>query len=249
MNKLLVRILANFIPSRKMRKAFRLKHLCDPSNKIIIVNSDGTEKEVNSVSGLRIEFYGKNSVVKIHEPIKFTDSVLRLGDNNLIEIKNSKYDIISFVLPYKMRENSKLLIGKDFSCMDCRVFMHDEPNTNVTIGDDCMFSFGVIIWPSDGHSIIDENKKALNKGENITLGNHIWLGMNTTILKGSVIPDNSVVAARAVWTKGSNPYGARISPIFGGGVFAGMPAKLLKTDINWDRKNYYDYSNVYNHKN
>ncbi len=250
MNKLLVRIFTAFMPSKEMRRAFRVKYLRDSSNKIIIVRSDGTEKKVNSVSGLTIEFYGKNSVVKIHEPIKFTDSILRLGDNNFVEIQNSKHCIISFVLPYKMRENSKLLIGKDFSCMDCRVFMHDEPNINVTIGDDCMFSFGVIIWPSDGHSIIDGNKKALNKGENIIIGNHVWLGMNTTILKGSVIPDNSVVAAKAVFTKGSNPLNARILPIFkGGGVFAGMPAKLLKTDINWDRKNYYDYSNVHNHKN
>lgn len=240
MNKLLVRILTGFMPSKEMRRAFRTQYLCDSSNKIIIVTKGGVEKRVNSVAGLRIEFHGKNSIVKISESVKFCNCILRLGENNFIEIQNSKYCISNFVLPCPMRENSKLLIGKDFSCVECRVFMHDEPNINVTIGEDCMFSFGVIIWPSDGHSIIDENKKVLNKGENITIGNHTWLGMNTTILKGSVILDNSVIGARTVFTKSSNSLEDGIS----GGIFAGMPAKLIKSGINWDRRACYDFLNV-----
>lgn len=254
MNELLVRILTGFMPLKKWRRAFRAKYIpaktvtnsdlanslnLQNNNHICLISANGTEKCVDFVQGLKIEFYGKNSTVRLHEPISFSNCELRLGDNNLIEIGSTNFCISNFVMPYCMRENSTLLIGKDFSCMECKIFMHDEPDIKVVIGNDCMFSFGVIVWPSDGHTIIDANGNPLNKGKDIILGNHVWAGMNTTILKGANVPDNSVLAAHSLFTNGSNQHPERV---LGGGVFAGVPAKQLKSGINWDRKNYYDYS-------
>lgn len=242
--KILFRVLSCLIPTKKMRVAFRENFVYDSrfspnsTNSIILVDEKGRERKVKKIKGICIKFYGNNSLVKIYKPILFENCVLKLGNNNFVEIKSSNYCISEFVQPHMMREYSKLLIGKDFSCIGCKVYMHDEPNTTVTIGDDCLFSFGVIIWPSDGHAIIDSTNKSINKGQNIFIGNHVWLGMNATILKGVCIPDNSVVGANSTLVKASSS-----SIDEDGVIYAGIPAKIIKSGINWDRQNCYDYEN------
>lgn len=255
MHPLLVRILTGFMPTKAMRRAFRSKYINNSdsinivsycqSNRIIVVQKDGTEIQKQSIEGCRIEFYGKNSTVKIHEPYHFENCTFKVGDNNFIEIGRTRYSILNFIMPYPMKEKSKLFIGKDFSCMDCQLFLHDEPNITIKIGEDCQFSFGIIIWPSDGHTILDGDRRILNKGEDIYIGNHVWLGMNSTVLKGARIPDNSVVGAKSVFTRGSNPYSTCVK----GGIYIGTPAKLFKSGIAWDRRNPYDYDREVNNEN
>ena len=46
------------------------------------------------------------------------------------------------------------------------------------------------------------------------------------------------LAAHSLFTNSSNQHPERV---LGGGI-CGVPAKQLKSGINWDRKNYYDYS-------
>ena len=70
-----------------------------------------------------------------------------------MEIQASKYDICDLRIPFEMSFGSKLIIGKDFSSCGVDIYMHDEPKNSVIIGNDCQFSFGIIIWPSDGHTI------------------------------------------------------------------------------------------------
>jgi acetyltransferase-like isoleucine patch superfamily enzyme len=60
--------------------------------------------------------------------------------------------------------------------------------------------------------------------EPIKIGNHVWIGMNSTILKGVTLGDNSIVAAGSVVTK-SFPNNVLI---------AGVPAKIIKENINWN---------------
>ena len=60
--------------------------------------------------------------------------------------------------------------------------------------------------------------------------------MNTTILKDSNIPRNSVLAAGAIYSKSSNPRDGRTNCIF-----AGIPAKVIRENIDWDRRHTYDY--------
>ena len=168
------------------------------------------------IKGLEINFYGKNSTVIIHSSNKFDNSVLNIGDKNLIIIKEdfNAYPYKHFSIVYPMAKSSKLIIGKNVSMLGSSFYLHDEPNTSVIIGDDCLFSFNNIIWPSDGHTILDKEGNILNDGENIRIGNHVWIGMDVKILKGSKVPNNSIVGASAVYTKGSNPL---ITHISGGG--------------------------------
>lgn len=53
----------------------------------------------------------------------------------------------------------------------------------------------------------------------VKIGNNVWIGMNSTILKGVTIGDNSIIGAGAVI----------ISDVPDNVVMAGNPAKIIKT--------------------
>ncbi|MGS0525300.1 hypothetical protein ACU8V7_09025 [Zobellia nedashkovskayae] len=72
-----------------------------------------------------------------------------------------------------------------------------EPSSKVTIGVDCMFANTIDIRTGDSHSIIDiKSNKRINYAKNIIIGNHVWVGAHSSILKGATIADNSIVATR-----------------------------------------------------
>ena len=59
----------------------------------------------------------------------------------------------------------------------------------------------------------------------IKIGNHVWIGTSAIILKGSVIRENSIVAAGAI-VSGEFPPNS---------VIAGNPAKVVKKNVVWQR--------------
>ncbi|HEY9752233.1 MAG TPA: hypothetical protein V6C46_04750, partial [Coleofasciculaceae cyanobacterium] len=58
----------------------------------------------------------------------------------------------------------------------------------------------------------------------------VWIASHVSILKGVSIPDNSIVATRSVVTKSFNMQNTLIG---------GVPAKVLKNNINWLRERLY----------
>lgn len=101
----------------------------------------------------------------------------------------------------------------------------------IVIGDDCMFSWDVTILDSDNHPIFNETGTRLNPPMPVHIGNHVWLGCNVTILKGSHIADNSVVAACTCVASNCKTPNA---------IYLNTNAKVesLKENINWSK----DYS-------
>ena len=75
----------------------------------------------------------------------------------------------------------------------------------IRIGDNCVIAAGVNIIDSNGH-VVNSSNRTIGRDNpvEITIGNNVWIGMNCTILKGSVIGDNCVIAAGSV-VKGSFP--------------------------------------------
>ena len=95
--------------------------------------------------------------------------------------------------------DSKFIIGNN---------VHIGPNTaidchsTIKIGDNSMIAWNCTIMNRDGHDIIDLNSSTvLNPIDSVFIGEHCWICQNAIILKGSNIPDHSVVAARSTVTK------------------------------------------------
>lgn len=56
---------------------------------------------------------------------------------------------------------------------------------------------------TDFHDLKEKQNPSIiiNPNHEISIGNHVWIGYRTTVLKGASIPNNSVVAACSVVTK------------------------------------------------
>lgn len=74
---------------------------------------------------------------------------------------------------------------------------------NIKFGNECLVSWECLFMDTDFHKIYDKHNKSeqINKDENITVGNHVWIGCKSTVLKGSNIPDECVIAACSIVTK------------------------------------------------
>ena len=94
----------------------------------------------------------------------------------------------------------------------------------VKFGDGVLVSWDVLIMDTDGgHSIFDDEGHVLNKDRAIDIGNKVWIGCRTTVLKGATIPDNSIIAACSVVT-GKMDYKGCVYTSGG---------KILKESISW----------------
>lgn len=72
----------------------------------------------------------------------------------------------------------------------------------VDIGDNVACSWHCQIMDTDFHRLLDLGTgERLNEDRPVKIGNHVWIGSRCLILKGSEIPDDSVVAAGSIVTK------------------------------------------------
>jgi len=95
-----------------------------------------------------------------------------------------------------------------------RISASDE----IVLGHGCMMAHGSYITDSDWHGLYDRVNRDPNP-KPVRLGDNVWLGDRSTVLKGVTIGDNSVVAAGAVVTK----------DVPANVVVAGNPAAVVKT--------------------
>lgn len=91
-----------------------------------------------------------------------------------------------------------------------------------------MFSNNISVRTTDSHSIIDSSGNRINYALDVYIGNHVWVGLQSLILKGANISDNSIVAARSV-VPSSTICEQNC-------ILAGLPAKIIRRNINWCRK-------------
>ena len=95
---------------------------------------------------------------------------------------------------------------------------------SITIGNDVVVSERVMIRDSDNHSIKKEGEAPVVSAP-IVIQDNVWIGMGATILKGVTIGEGSVIAAGSVVTKDIPTHC----------LAAGVPAKVVKTGISWER--------------
>ncbi|CAI3260078.1 acyltransferase [Enterococcus cecorum] len=116
---------------------------------------------------------------------------------------------------FKMRDGAKIRVRKGASC---KIGRNTSVNCNnmiacrerIIIGNDVQFSPNVQIYDHD-HDFRAEGgvKAGKYKTGSIEIGNNVWIGANTIILRGTKIGDNAVIAAGSI-VKGEVPTGAVI---------------------------------------
>ena len=221
------KILVSLIPVKKWRRYVRARVLWN--NQIIVVEN-GISKKLSfwqNPKGLKINIMGRNNLVTIKFPIKLCNSEIFIrSDNTITEIEAKELRKVNIF--YNNGDCQTCEIKEGTTIYGADIFIEDS-NTGVIIGEDCMFSYGIVIRTSDAHSILDKDtKKILNFPKGILqIGNHCWVGQNVVIGKNAKLPDNTIVGLAAVVTK---PFIEEYTAL------GGNPARVIKRNITWDRK-------------
>lgn len=119
-------------------------------------------------------------------------------------------------------EGAELVLGDNFA-----VSASSQINCyhKITMGRDIQFSWDCLVMDSDTHKIYGKNLEMINSDQEVKIGDKVWIGCRTTILKGSIIPDGCVIGAGSLVT------GKKFSP---NTIIIGSPAKSVRAIDGWE---------------
>lgn len=154
------------------------------------------------IDGLYIYIHGNNNYVYIGENcILEKGSLFVEDDGNCIKIESG----------------NTLCNGYHLACIE---------GTKIIIGKNCLFSSDISIRTGDSHSILDRKTNCrLNYSKDVILGEHIWCGNKSIILKGTQIANDSVIGTGSIVTKKFSESNI---------ILAGVPARCIHTGIHWE---------------
>lgn len=92
--------------------------------------------------------------------------------------------------------------------------------TKCSIGKHCAISNDVTILDSDFHTIIGNDKEEIG----VTIGDHVWIGADATILKNVKIGNNCIIGAGSLILR----------DIPDGCLVVGNPARIVKENVCWE---------------
>ena len=121
----------------------------------------------------------------------------------------------------KLVVSGELILGHKFR-ITAESVLHCSKR--IVFGEDVMISWDTLFMDSDGHPIYDMSHNVCNEMKDIIVGDTVWFGCRSTILKGSQIANNTIVAANScVHGKYEKEYQ----------IIGGAPARTIKEDVTW----------------
>lgn len=154
---------------------------------------------------------GKNLRTDGDIPLITGSGNIIIGDN--VKIGNRG----AWILSPNLYEKPELIIGNN-TVVNYQVGISVE--CRVEIGNNCVIAGGSMIFDNNSHSIYYTNGRKMTREDvsPIRIGDNVWIGMGSMLLKGVSIGYGSVVAARSVVTHSVPPMT----------LVGGNPARELK---------------------
>ncbi len=195
--------------------------------KIIGSNNEIIINDQSNINNLLIVIIGNDNKIEIGSISSYLDSrILIQGSYNNVVIDNSDKFIKNTNINVAC-DNGNLHINKNISIIGSEINLRTN-HSQIDIGEDCMLSNNVTIMSGDGHLIIDKTThQPIHTNGFCKVGNHVWIGKDSTICKNTVIPDGCVIGTNSVVTKKFKEQNS---------VIAGIPAKVIRKNIEWDRE-------------
>lgn len=147
------------------------------------------------IRGWRLTFFNRNIQTNTLKVFIERFSRLEVGKNAKILFLGQSIKI-SRNCRICVRDSAEVSIGKRFFMNDsCQIICRKK----ISIGDDVQFGQSVMVFDHD-HDFripggIREDKFTCS---DIIIGNGVWIGANTIILRGTIIGDNCIVGAGSV---------------------------------------------------
>jgi len=153
---------------------------------------------------------------------KFPGSEIKIGKN--VRIVSDPYRYAFNIFPQsKIRTftpTAKVIIGDNVGFNGINILARSQ---TVSIGHNTMIGGNCQIMDTDGHPLWPPQSRWVYPGTEfdapVSIGNHVFIGLNVIILKGVTIGDNAIVAAGSVVA----------SNVPANSLVAGVPAKVIKS--------------------
>jgi len=162
--------------------------------------------------GRNVLFYGY-PLLRILPAAKIT-----VGDNvNFVSAPSANLVGLSKRMSIVVLQKATLDIGNNTGFSGVSIVCYDS----IAIGQYCNFGGNVWIWDTDFHSLDWQIRRKTSAGSNtkpIVIGDDVFVGANSIILKGVSIGDRSVIGAGSVVSRN----------IPADEVWAGNPARLIR---------------------
>lgn len=130
----------------------------------------------------------------------------------------------------KFGTGSRIFVGKDATVsfgdnFNATSHLKLVCNRQMTFGNDDLLSWNCLLMDTDQHTVVDGNTgEKVNQDKPILIGNHVWMGCNTTVMKGAEVADNVIIGSNSVIA------GKHLTA---GVAIAGNPARTVKENIVW----------------
>lgn len=195
-------------------------HISGRGNRLTLASGTSLAPDHSTRETVALSIRGDRNVVLVEEGARLNLNVQIEGDDCSLVI--GRDCILTFNA--NLRAGGTILIGDGTTMVKGALQVHET--ATIEIGRDCMISTLVYISVSDIHPIHDRaSGRRINPPASVHIGDHVWLGLRSMILKGARIGTGSVVAAGAV-VSGAVPAHC---------IVAGAPARVLRENIEWHR--------------
>ncbi|NRA17831.1 MAG: acyltransferase [Oceanospirillaceae bacterium] len=108
--------------------------------------------------------------------------------------------VVNFPLKAKIGTGSKLFISGELTIGNGCNFTGETSivcRDQISFGEGCLISWQTLFMDTDFHKIHNQQGIWQNSDRAVIIGNKVWIGARTNILKGVVIGDNTVISAAA----------------------------------------------------
>jgi len=167
----------------------------------------------------KIEFLSPNSslYVGVYTTVQTPTVITIMNNAKLIVGQNVMINRGSKIVVHEngiLKINDHTFINEN-SRVHCRKY--------ISIGRRCAISWNTNILDTDIHTIQYSKDGKNNLDYGVDIGNNVWIGANSIILKGTIIEDNCIVAANSLVNK-------RLRSKY---IYGGNPCQELKTFETW----------------
>lgn len=211
-----------------MNKFFHKERHSNGQRVVYLLGKKVFSYKVKKTQAPRVIIDGEGNHVNITREDRRDVRIEIYGDNNTVDLRTNAgfYGRIIIGRPFCRISGCKVIIEEGCSCGGLYMLLM-ESDSAITLGKDCMLSTDIKIWCTDSHSIFNQEGQLINIGKSITIGDHCWIGANCTILKNTRIAPGCVIGVGSIVTTCFDEPGCAI---------AGVPAKVIKRHIRWERR-------------
>lgn len=167
-----------------------------------------------------IEFKGNNNIFFCTNNLNLENCRVRFtGNNSLIYIDDNSYPLS---LNMRVGNDSVIYIGKD-CYINKTSNLYATERKNIIIGNQLLLSFNVYFRTADPHIIYDtKTKERINYSKSILIGDRVWIGQDSLILKGNIIGSGSIIGGHSVLANKN---------IKSNTLYAGNPARKIRENV------------------